>query len=96
MKNGNKVSLGEAIDAFIKENKLKPQIDAMRVKNLWEKIMGKTIAKHTTSVHLKTGKLYLNFDSPALKNEMYYSRDKIRELINAEMGEEIIREVLIY
>lgn len=96
MENGNKISLGEAIDAFIKDHKLKPQIDAVRVKNLWEKIMGKTIAKHTASVHLKSGKLYLNFDSPALKNEMYYSRDKIKELINAEIGEEVVREVLIY
>ena len=42
MKQHNKVSLGEAIDTFIKENKLKPQLDAMRVKSLWEKLMGKT------------------------------------------------------
>ena len=96
MKQHNKVSLGEAIDTFIKENKLKPQLDAMRVKSLWEKLMGKTIVKHTTSVHLKAGKLYLNFGTPALKNEMYYSREKIKELLNTELGEEVINEVLIY
>lgn len=96
MKTGNKVSLAEAIDTFIQENKLKPHIDAMRVKRLWEELMGKTIVKHTTSIHFNAGKLYLNFDAPALKNEMYYSREKIKSLINTEMGEAVVKEVLIF
>jgi hypothetical protein len=96
MNHSNKVSLAEAIDAFIQEHKLKPQIDAVRVKNVWETLMGKIVAKHTTSVYFKSGKLYLAFDNAALKNEMYFSREKIKTLINNELGEEVVLDVFIY
>lgn len=95
-KTSNKISLGEAIDNFINKNHLKAKLDAVRIAALWEKLMTPLIVKHTTSIHFKSGKLYLNFNVPALKNEMYYSREKIKNLINTEMKEDIVKEVLIY
>ena len=94
--SSNRKTLGEALDQMIDELKLKPRMNELRIKKIWQELMGKPIVKHTVSIQLKSGKLYINVDSPALKQELYYSRSKIKELLNKELDELIVHEVLIY
>ena len=96
MKKGNEISLGDAIDEMITTLKLGSGLYEAKIQSSWEKVMGKTIARYTKSINLKNGKLYLTIESASLKNELFYSRDKIKEIYNKELGAEIIKEVLIY
>ncbi|MFN8310989.1 MAG: DUF721 domain-containing protein [Chitinophagales bacterium] len=93
---GNQISLAQAIDSFIKEARLQTGMDEARIKILWEELMGKPIARHTADMKLREEKLYLTIDSAPLKNELFYSRDKIKELLNRELGHEAIKHVLIF
>jgi len=63
---------------------------------MWETVMGKTIAKHTTNINLKGDRLYLTVDSAALRNELFYSRVKIKDVVNKELAKDIIKDVFIY
>lgn len=92
----NQISLGDALGKVIKDLKLKPRMDELKVRQLWNDLMGTPITKHTTSINLKGGNLYINVSSAALKQELYYSRNKIKELLNKEMDEAVIKDVLIY
>ena len=67
---------------------------AVRIKAVWEKLMGKTIAGHTLKIQLRNKKLFLHFDSPALKEELSYSKQKVIQMINEEFGEEVVREII--
>jgi hypothetical protein len=96
MKLKNEVTIGQALDAMIVELKLKDKLDESRIKQLWVDLMGKPIAKYTGAITLKNGKLFIKVDAPALKQELSYSRDKIKELFNKELGNNIINEVLIF
>jgi len=96
MRRKNEVSLGEAINQMVDEFKLRAKLDESRVKDNWPVLMGKTIAKYTESVTMKEGKLYVKINSAPLKQELSYSRDKIKEIFNAELGNETIREVFIF
>ena len=71
-------------------------MDELKIRQLWIELMGKPISNHTKSLNLKGNKLYINVDSAALKQELYYSRSKIKELLNKEMDDNIIHEVLVY
>lgn len=88
--------MGEAIEQFIKERHLKPKLDEARIKERWAELMGKPIAKYTTDVSLKNGRLYIRIESAPLKKELTYSKEKIKELFNKEMGEDTIKDVLIF
>ena len=92
----NHITLGQAIDQFIQQFKLQDGIDETKVRELWGVLMGKPIAKHTTRIDLRENKLYLTVDSAPLKNELFYSRDKIKEVLNRELGKVVIKDVFIY
>jgi predicted nucleic acid-binding Zn ribbon protein len=96
MRNKNNVTLKQALDSMVKDLRLKSGIDEIRVQEEWHKIMGAPISKYTKEISLKKGKLYVKVESAPLKQELSYSRDKIKELFNKELGEEIIREVIIF
>lgn len=94
--NNNNITLSEAIDRYVKAMKLKPKLDEARIKTQWVELMGKPIAKYTSDISLKNGKLYIKVDSAALKQELSYSREKIKDIFNSELGENTVREVLIF
>jgi hypothetical protein len=95
MKKKNDLSLQEVMKDMLQEYRLKPQYDETRVKMLWEKLMGKTIATYTASISVKKNVLHLTILSAPLKHELSYAKDKIKNLLNEEMGEEYIKEVII-
>lgn len=92
----NNVTLAEALNRMVDELKLKPRINESRVKMRWKDLMGLTIARHTQSLSLKKGKLYVKVSSASLKQELHYSRDKIKEIFNKEFNEQVVAEVVIY
>lgn len=88
-------NLKDSIKAFLKANQLDEKILEVRVKACWEKLMGSGIAAHTTQVLLKNKRLYLTFDSAALKQELTYSKSKVIEMLNKDLGENAILEIVI-
>jgi len=92
----NEISLGDAIKEWIKEQGLEESIFQSKIETAWDTLMGAPIAKHTKSVILRDRKLFITVDNPALKNELHYSRDKIKETFNKELAVDIISEVFIY
>jgi Dna[CI] antecedent, DciA len=95
VRKNNDQSLSEVIGAFILENKLKPQLNETRIKNLWEDLMGKTISTYTSSITVRKGTLYLTILSAPLKQELAFSKEKIKNLLNEELGEDFVKEVII-
>lgn len=95
MKKKNDNTLQEAMTEMLREYRLKPQFDETRVKSLWEKIMGKTIATYTSNIAVRKNVLHLTILSAPLKHELSFAKDKIKARLNEEMGEEYIKEVVI-
>lgn len=96
MKGKNTFTLGEAIQKMVEELKLQPKIDEARIKDGWAKWMGAPIARYTSQVNFKNGKLYIKVESAVLRNELQFSRDKIKELFNNELGRAVINEVIVF
>lgn len=95
MKKKNDLTLKEALQDMIRELRLKPHLDEVRIKMLWEKVMGKTIATYTSDIQLRKNVLYLTLLSAPLKQELLFARDKIKARLNEELGEEQVKEVVI-
>lgn len=95
MKKKNDLSLQEAMKGMLQEYKLTPQLNETRVKMLWEKLMGKTISTYTSNIQVRKNVLYLTILSAPLKHELSYGKEKIKTLLNEEMGEDYIKDVVI-
>ncbi|HTB51945.1 MAG TPA: DUF721 domain-containing protein [Ferruginibacter sp.] len=88
-------SMQDAIKQFLQQSRLKSGMQAMRIEEIWEQIMGKTIAKYTDKIQIINQTLFINTAVGPLKNELLYQKDKIIERVNEALGEKVITEVVI-
>ena len=95
MKKQNDITIQDALKDMIQELRIGPQLGETRVKSLWEQLMGKTISTYTSNISVRKNVLYLTILSAPLKQELSYAKDKIKNLLNEELGEEFIKEVVI-
>ncbi|MBS1511948.1 MAG: DUF721 domain-containing protein [Bacteroidetes bacterium] len=89
------ISLGDAIQQFLQNSRLKSGIQALRIEDVWEAVMGKTIAKYTDKIQLINNTLYISSSVAPLKNELLYQKEKIIERINDALGEKLVKDVVV-
>ncbi len=89
------LSIGEALQAFLKKSKLKTGIQAVQIEEVWEKIMGKTVAKYTDKLQIAGGTLFITTTVAPLKNELLYQKEKIIQMVNEALGDKVIKEVVV-
>lgn len=89
------LSLGDALKAFLDKSKLKNGIRAVQIEEVWEKVMGKTIAKYTDKIEIINDKLFIYSSVGPLKNELQYQKQQIIQRVNEMMGEKVIADVVI-
>jgi predicted nucleic acid-binding Zn ribbon protein len=88
-------SIGEALNKFLQRSHLKNGVRAIQIEEIWEKIMGKTIAQYTDKIQIVNQKLFITTSVGPLKNELMYQKNQIIERVNEAFGEKIISEVII-
>ena len=88
-------SLGNAMKGFINKSKLKNGIRALQIEEVWEQIMGKTIAKYTAKIEIINYTLFIRTNVGPLKNELMFQKNQIIERINEAFGEKVITQVVI-
>jgi len=94
-KRTNSQSLGEVIQQYIKNSGIQPKLDEASVIAKWEEIVGKMIARGTNDLYLKNRKLFIKFNSSALRQEMSYSKTKLADKVNEAIGHKAIDEVIL-
>lgn len=88
-------SMQDAIKQFLKQSKLKNGMQALRIEEVWEEIMGKTIAKYTDKIQIINQTLFISSTVAQLKHELMYQKEKIIERVNEALGEKVINDVVI-
>ncbi len=89
------ISLQEAIQQFLLKSRLKSGIQAVRIEEVWEELMGKTIAKYTNKIQIINGTLFITSYDASLKNVLLFQKEQIIQRVNEAMGELTIKEVII-
>ena len=88
-------SIGQAIQEFLKQSRIKGGIQALQIEDAWEQIMGKTIARYTDKLQIIGDKLIITTSVAPLKHELVYQREKIKQRVNEALGQKVINEVVI-
>jgi predicted nucleic acid-binding Zn ribbon protein len=88
-------SMGDALKQFLKQSRLKGSVQALQIEDVWEKIMGKTIARYTEKISIHGRVLYITTTVAPLKQELSYQKPKIIRLVNEALRENAINEVVI-
>ncbi len=94
MFGSNEITLKQAIRQLLNAYRLDGKLNETRLINSWEKVVGKMISKHTTNLYIKNQKLFVCLDSAALKTELSFSKEKMIEMLNKEVGGKIINDIV--
>jgi hypothetical protein len=88
--------IADAIKGFLHKSRLKNGIRAVQIEEIWEELMGKTIAKYTDKIQIINQKLFIYTAVGPLKNELMYQKQQIIDRVNEAFGEPVINEVIIH
>ncbi len=95
MSSMGEYSLSQALQQFLKQSRLKGNIQALQIEDVWEELMGKTIAKYTDNIQIINQTLFITTTVAPLKNELMFQKEKIIQRVNEALGERVIKEVVI-
>jgi predicted nucleic acid-binding Zn ribbon protein len=95
MRRSKTISLAEAIQDYIKEINIGPKLKEISVLSSWESMVGKAISTRTEKVYIKEGVLYVHLKSSIVRNELMMIREALREKLNNQAGEEIVKEIIL-
>lgn len=79
----------------MRHSRMKGNMQALQITDVWEQIMGATIAKYTESIQISNKTLFITTSVAPLRNELVYQKEKIIQRVNEALGEQVINEVVI-
>lgn len=88
-------SIADALKQFLQQSRLKGDMQAYQIEDVWEKIMGKTIARYTESLKVINKTLFITTNVAPLKQELIYQKEKIMLRVNEALGEKTIEDIVI-
>lgn len=87
--------MGDAMKAFLEKSKVQGRIQALQVQDVWEEIMGKTVARYTDKLLVVGHTLHIHTSVGPLRQELQYQKEKIIQRVNELLGENTIKDVVI-
>ena len=88
--------VGEVIKELLKNYDITSKFNEAHVITSWDKLMGPSVTKYTVKIEVEKRILFVKLSNAALKQELTYARQKIKKMLNDEVGEEVLLDVRIY
>jgi len=86
-------SIEELIAVFLKENNLTKGLRQIDIKQIWKEQMGNGVASYTNKLELKGDLLIIYLNSSVLRSEFNYEKQKIIDMMNEALGENVIKRI---
>lgn len=94
-KKNNPKSLRELIKGYLDDYPHRKRLKRGMILSLWEETVGEAIATQTENLHFKNGKLVVRVKNPAWRQEIHMKRFSIAKKLNTQVGEKIIKEIVV-
>lgn len=86
-------SLKIAIDSMLKRFGIDKAIAQNKALNIWNEIVGDTVAKNTQPDRVEHGVIIVKVSSPTWRQELYFQKKEIIQKINNKIGKNVIRDI---
>lgn len=95
MRRKKTMTLSEALKEYRREMHIDTKLKEVGLIKSWEDIVGPAIAKRTSSVYIKQGKLFIHLNSSVVRNELQMIKEALKERLNEAAGEELVHEIIL-
>jgi predicted nucleic acid-binding Zn ribbon protein len=94
MRRSKTITLGEALNDYIKEMNLGSKLGEAGILNSWEETVGKAISSRTSKIYIKDHVLYVHLNSSVVRNELLMLREALKVKLNEKAGSEILKDIV--
>ena len=95
MRKSNQQSIGAVIRKLLKNQKLEGRLKELDVLKLSEELLGENLMKYINDLSVKNGTLIIKVKSAIVRNELSYQKSEIIKKINEQVGNEILKEIIL-
>ena len=95
MRKSNQQSIGIVIKKLLKDQKLEGRLKELDVLELSKELLGKNLMKYINDLSVKNGTLIIKVRSAAVRNELSYQKSGIIKKINKQVGNKILKEIIL-
>ena len=88
-------SMSDAIKKFLDQSRIKGGIQALQIEDVWEQIMGKTVARYTDKLRIINDTLFITTQVGPLKQELIFQKERIIQRVNEALGQKIITKLVV-
>jgi predicted nucleic acid-binding Zn ribbon protein len=88
-------SIGDVLKQYLAQSRIRGDIQALQIDQVWENVMGKTIARYTENLKVINKTLFITTNVAPLKQELNFQKEKIKLRVNEALGEKVIENIVI-
>lgn len=88
-------SLKDLLQKFKSTEKLSKGFTQMAIEEAWNSELGPAIKGYTITLQLTKGKLFVKLSSSTLREELSYGKQKIIDMLNEKVGEDVVKELIL-
>ena len=92
----NESPIKDVLAKFVHRRSIKDRYQLVEIKEAWKREMGPMIQKYTSDIRFFDGALTVVISSAPLRHELSFGQDKIRQVLNDSLGQDLIKQVKIF
>lgn len=86
--------MGDAIREMLNSYRLSGRFDEAQLIGAWEEIAGKPIARRTKKLFIRDKVLFVQLDSPAMRQDFTMHKADVLAVLRQRFGNEIIADIV--
>ncbi len=95
MRRSKTEAISDVISRYIRDMKIERKLKEVAITGSWERIAGRAIASRTTKIYIRRGTLYIHLSSSVVRSEIMMMREALRERLNSDAGEEVVKSIVV-
>lgn len=86
--------LNEEMDSFMQYIGMDSRMHDMKILETWSECVGESIARFSSPVELRKGKLFVSAESAAWRYELSLRKADIMDKLNLRLGKKLIKDII--
>ena len=94
MRRRNTEKLSDILGQVLKQNHLDEKLYETRVLKSWSVVLGENVMNYTSNLYFSKKRLYVTLTSAVLRQELFLTREEIRNSLNKYVGFPVVKEIV--
>lgn len=95
MKRSEPILVGDILDDFFQQRRLRAAANEGRAVDLWAEVTGSYVTQFTEDVYIRAGVIYVTLSSAAVRSEIHIRRRHYITLLNEKIGARVVRNIVV-